>query len=261
MSLLIGSSAMGGLSVLVVFLLLWGLSLRLSDSSIVDVAWGPGFFFLALVVWKVSGQPLDMRRGMMLGMVGLWGIRLGAYLAYRNWGRGEDRRYLAMRNRHGERWPLRSLVIVFFLQGFLLWLISWPVQVAVVFGGPEDLGVWDGIGLLLYVIGLGFEVVADWQLARFRARETDPGALLISGVWRYSRHPNYFGEALLWWGIGLVACSAGGVWWCLIGPGVLSFLLLRVSGVPMLEATLSEEKPGYADYVRRTNAFVPWFPR
>lgn len=236
--------------------LLWLLSIPMRDVSIVDMAWGPGFVLMAVVARYTAVDP-GARSWLALLAAALWGFRLAGHLALRARGRGEDVRYARMRREHGDGFPLRSLVTVFWLQGVLIAVLSAPVWVAVrSSGGPGPLG-W--VGLALFGVGFAFETVADRQLSRFKQGVGKGGGVLDTGLWRYSRHPNYFGEAVLWWGFGLLGVDAGAPWTLFASLGV-TFLLLRVSGVPLLEEGLRERRPGYAEYVRRTPAFIPWFP-
>jgi steroid 5-alpha reductase family enzyme len=238
---------------------LWLLSLRLRDASIVDIFWGLGFAVVAWTAHLTSGSETP-RAWLACVMVTIWGVRLATHLARRNLGHGEDYRYRAMRAKHGDRFPLVSLATVFLLQAGLLWIIALPVQLVHAPGAVAPLGVIDVAGVLAWAIGLTLEWAADVQLMRFKRLQSNKGAVMDRGLWRYSRHPNYFGNFLLWWGIGLVGVGAG-AWWSLIGPALLTFLLVRVSGVALLESTIAERRPGYRDYVARTSAFVPWFPR
>jgi steroid 5-alpha reductase family enzyme len=258
------SGALGGAAVAVAALMVgtWLVSLALRNASIVDITWGLGF---VVVAW-VSALRADAASGaasVLVAMVTVWGLRLGVFLFWRNHGNGEDYRYVAMRRRWGKRFWLISLGTVFVLQGALMWIVSLPVQVAHV-GDARDgalAGVALVIGLALYAIGLLFEVVGDAQLARFKADPTNEGKVMRSGLWRYTRHPNYFGDACVWWGVGIVAQAVTGTWWALLGPLVMNILLLRVSGVALLERSLRKRKPDYAEYVRTTSAFVPRPPR
>ena len=258
------SGALGGAAVAVAVLMVgtWLVSLVLRNASIVDITWGLGF---VVVAW-VSALRADAASGaasVLVAMVTVWGLRLGVYLFWRNHGNGEDYRYVAMRRRWGKRFWLISLATVFVLQGVLMWIVSLPVQVAHV-GDARDgalAGVALVIGLALYAIGLLFEVVGDAQLASFKADPTNEGKVMRSGLWRYTRHPNYFGDACVWWGVGIVAQAVTGTWWALLGPLVMNILLLRVSGVALLERSLRKRKPDYAEYVRTTSAFVPRPPR
>ncbi|MFM8411281.1 MAG: DUF1295 domain-containing protein [Alphaproteobacteria bacterium] len=244
-----------------VFFLLWLLSLRLRDASIVDSWWGPGFVLVALVTFLSTPGGARPRRLLVLALTAAWGLRLGAHIFRRNHGKPEDPRYQAMRRSWGERFPLVSLVTVFGLQALILWVVSAPVQVAQRSAVPATLGAWDMAGLATWAIGFFFEAVGDAQLARFRADPANAGRVMDRGLWRWTRHPNYFGDACAWWGLWLVACAVPGGWLTVVSPLVMTFLLRRVSGVPMLEHGMAKRRPGYEEYVRRTSPFVPWPPR
>jgi len=252
------SVAMSGLvAILAAMTLLWALSLRLKDVSIVDPFWGPGFV-LVTVTYLVTDARFTDRGLLVLVLVTAWAARLGYHLLRRNRREGEDPRYAAMRASGGPGWARRSLFTVFWLQAVLLWVISAPLFGSVVSSRP--LGAGDVAGTVVFLIGFAIESLADLQLARFKADPSNRGRVLDAGLWRYSRHPNYFGEFVLWWGLYLVA-AAGGAYWTVIGALLISFLLLKVSGVTMLEEGLKSSKPGYAEYVRRTSTFVPWPPK
>jgi steroid 5-alpha reductase family enzyme len=250
-------AAAGLVVVLTSLTLLWLVSLRLRDASIVDPFWGPGFALATLTYWLVDGSP-SARGTLVLVLVAAWALRLGWHLLRRNRREGEDPRYAAMRARHGERFPRVSLFRVFWLQGAILWIISLPLLAAVRSDPP--LGLLDLLAAAIALSGLVIEATADGQLRRFRADPASRGRVLDTGLWRYSRHPNYFGDAVVWWGLWGVA-AAGGAWWTVFSPAAMTFLLLEVSGVPLLEKGLEESRPGYAEYVRRTSAFVPWPPK
>jgi steroid 5-alpha reductase family enzyme len=240
--------------ILVFMIALWAASVRLRDASIVDPFWGPGF---AGVAWASLAASGPSPRGLLLAvLVTLWGLRLGIHLARRARGHGEDRRYAAMRATHGERFWIVSLFTVFLLQGALMWTVSLPLQAGAALGRETPLGPLDAVGAAIFGVGLAFEAVADAQLARFLADPANRGQVMDRGLWRFSRHPNYFGDFLVWWGLGAVALSAG-AWWALAGPAVMTALLLRVSGVTLLEQTIGERRPGYAEYAARTSAFFP----
>jgi len=242
------------------FAALWVASLRLRNASIVDVYWGPGFAAIAALTFLLSDAP-GPRGALLVAMAALWGLRLGAYLAWRNGGKGEDPRYAAMRRRHGQRFARVSLYTVFALQAALMWLVSLPLQVAALRPGAAPFGALDALGLALFAAGLGFEAIGDWQLARFKADPGNRGRVMERGLWRYTRHPNYFGDSLAWWGMFCVAAATPLGPWTVLCPALMTFLLLRVSGVPLLERSLARTRPGYADYVARTSAFVPLPPR
>ena len=238
--------------------LLWLVSLRRRDASIVDPFWGTGFALVAWLGWA-SSDGAGPRRALALALVTVWGLRLSLHLLRRNAGKGEDPRYRAMRVARGERFWLVSLFTVFLLQGALMWVISLPLQVAVAADEPARLGFLDGLGAALWATGFLFEAVGDWQLARFRRDPASRGRVLDTGLWRYTRHPNYFGDALLWWGLGCLGLAAGAAW-TLVSPILMTVLLLEVSGVSLLEKDIAQRRPAYRDYARRTSAFFPWFP-
>jgi steroid 5-alpha reductase family enzyme len=238
---------------------LWLLSLALRDASIVDIWWGPGFAAITAVAYALaaSGHP---RQTLMLTLVAAWGLRLGLYLFARSRGHGEDPRYQAMRRSWGARFPLVSLFTVFGLQGLLMWFISLPMQLTQADpGGP--LGLLDAIGCTVFVAGLAFESIGDFQLARFRASRASEGQVLEGGLWRFTRHPNYFGDAVVHAGIFLVALGGPFGAWTFLSPAVMWFFLMRVSGVPMIERSIGKRRPGYAAYQARTNAFFPGPPK
>jgi steroid 5-alpha reductase family enzyme len=237
---------------------LWSLARR--DASVVDTLWGPGFLIVASVAAATAGGAFA-RTALILGLVGLWAIRLALHIGLRSLGCGEDYRYREMRERHGRRFPSVSLFTVFGLQGAILLFVAQPLVVAVVSPTPTRLGACDLAGTLVFLVGFFWEAVSDEQLRRFRADPANRGQVMDRGLWRFSRHPNYFGEALLWWGWWLVAAAVPSGWATFAGPLLMTFLLLRVSGVALLEKGLSRTKSGYADYVARTPAFVPWLPR
>ena len=235
----------------------WLLSLVLRDVSIVDSVWSL-FFLAATIVFIQLSAESGTRAELVLVLVGIWSIRLAAYLTWRNWGESEDRRYAAMREKHGSGFALKSLLIIFSLQAALAWIIAFPLYPAAT--GPWPIGVLDYLGAALVLVGIGFETVSDLQLARFKASDENQGKVLDQGLWRYTRHPNYFGDFCVWWGLYLIAASAGG-WWTVFSPLLMSVLLLKVSGVALLEKDISERRPTYADYVSRTNAFFPGPPQ
>ncbi len=239
---------------------LWLVSLLLRDAGIANVSWGLALVGLT-VLYALLNQPLVPRGVLVLGLVVVWGVRLTAHLLWRNWGRSEDPRYAAMRTAWGSRFGPVSLFTVFGFQALLLWLISAPLFHAVQANVPAPLGWISALGVGLWTVGMYFEGVADWQLLRFQAKPENEGKVLATGLWRYSRHPNYFGEFLVWWGMFLIAAETLTGWWTIVSPLLVTFLLLRVSGVPMSDALLRRTLGDYRHYVERTNAFFPWFPR
>lgn len=239
------------------FVLIWLASLLRRDASLVDRFWGFGFVVLALFYWWRTGMHAA---GLVpLLAVSVWGLRLSAYLTWRNWGHGEDYRYAAMREKHGPVFPWVSLASVFLLQAVILWIVAFPLLPAVAHSDTST-AFWLPAGLALWLPGMFFETVGDWQMARFRADPANHGKVMDRGLWRYTRHPNYFGDICVWWGLYLMAVPAGG-WWTLFAPLLMSFLLARVSGVTLLEKKLDTSRPGYREYKRRTNALIPGPPR
>jgi steroid 5-alpha reductase family enzyme len=235
----------------------WLLSLVKRDVSIVDSLWSV-FFVVAALVYFLALTQASPRAVLVLILVSLWALRLFAYITWRNWGDEEDRRYQAMREKRGKAFAWQSLYVVFLLQAAIAWLVSLPLLGAI--HGTAPLGALDALGVLVFGVGLFFEAVGDWQLARFKANPDNKGKVMDRGLWRYTRHPNYFGDFALWWGFYLIAVGAG-AWWSFPGPLLMSFFLLKVSGVALLEKDIGERRPKYADYIRRTNAFFPGPPK
>lgn len=212
---------------------------------------------VAWVAWTVADDP-GTRQTLAAALVTVWGLRLSIHLSIRNLGKGEDYRYQAMRRRWGKRFPLVSLGTVFVLQALLMWIVSLPIQVTMVNAPDTAWLAW--LGVAIWAVGFFFETVGDLQLARFKADPDNKGKVMDRGLWRYTRHPNYFGDFAVWWGLFLVAVTGVSMLWTIVGPILMSFLLLRVSGVAMLEKTIGKRRPGYDEYAERTNAFFPWFP-
>ncbi len=246
--------------ILVLMTTLWGVSVAMSDTSIVDIFWGAGFVVIAWVTVAVADGSAG-RQLLLAVLTTVWGLRLALHLARRNLGHGEDARYRTMRARHGKRWPRRSLWAVFWGQGLLMWIVSLPVQAGQADATPGGLIWLDALGVAIWCAGFCFEAVGDWQLDRFKADPASRGQVMDRGLWRYTRHPNYFGDFAVWWGLFLIALSTGSAWWTIIGPILMSVLLVRVSGAGLLERTIGERRPGYAEYVRRTSGFIPRPPR
>jgi steroid 5-alpha reductase family enzyme len=247
-------------AVVVLMLTLWVISVAIHDASIVDPVWGLAFVLIAWTAVATTSSRTSVAT-LLVGLVTIWGLRLSIYLGRRNLGKGEDFRYQAMRRRYGARFPLISLFIVFLLQAGLAWVVSLPVQAGI--QGSAGASLTSPLvlaGVVLWAIGLAFESVGDLQLARFKRDPSNQGQVLDRGLWRYTRHPNYFGDFLVWWGFFLVA-AATGAWWTVVGPVLMAILLIRVSGAGLLEQTIGERRPGYADYIRRTSGFVPRPPR
>lgn len=245
-------------TVMAMMFAIWLLSLIKKDASIVDVFWGLGFVMVAWLTFLQADGYLV--RGVLITLLTtLWGLRLALYILVRNWGHGEDRRYQAWRAQYGPRFWWVSLFTVFGLQGLLLWVISLVLQVGQISAIPARLVIWDFLGAIVWTVGFLFEVVADWQLYRFKAEPDNKGKVMNKGLWAYSRHPNYFGESLVWWGLFLITLATPGSFWVVICPLLITFLLLKVSGVTLLEKTIVESRPEYEKYVKSTSSFIPWF--
>ena len=241
-------------------LLLWLVSLWLKNSSIVDIFWGTGFVIFTWVAFLLTPDGFMTRKLLLCVQVTIWGLRLSIHLLLRNWGKAEDFRYQTWRKEAGSSWWWKSLFKVFLLQGSLMLIVAVPLLAAQIQPLPDHLTWVDLIAIPVWLVGFIFEALGDWQLKRFKADPTNKGKLLTTGAWRYSRHPNYFGDATQWWAFYLIALSAGG-WWTIFSPVLMTGLLLRVSGVSLLEKSLKETKPGYQEYIETTSEFIPWFPR
>ena len=237
----------------------WAISLVMRDASIVDIAWGSGFVLVAWVsYWLSDGN--STRSLLLTVLTTIWGLRLAFYLAKRNLGHGEDFRYQSMRRKHGDRFAIVSLYTVFGLQGLFMFIVSLPVQLGQVREEPGFciIGV---VCVLVWGVGIYFEAVGDAQLARFKRDPANKGLVMDQGLWRYTRHPNYFGDSCVWWGLGLIAAESSLGIFGLIGPVVMTFLLVKVSGAAMLDRAMLKRKPGYENYVATTSGFIPRPPR
>lgn len=239
-----------------IMLLLWLLSVAMRDASIVDPYWGFGFVVLAWTAAVISSH-LNSRSILIVTLVTIWGIRLSAYLLWRNLGKGEDRRYQAMREKHGKDFWWVSLLTVFVLQGTIMWFVAMPLLVALYYSpSASSFGIIDALGVIVWFTGLFFETVGDYQMAKFKSDPGNQGQVMNTGLWRYTRHPNYFGDFCIWWGHYLVSLAAG-AWWTFLSPAIMSFFLIKVSGVKLLESDMAERRPGYREYQKSTNAFFP----
>lgn len=232
--------------------LVWLLSVLKRNVAIVDVLWSLMFLIGALVYARTT--EVGPRATWLVWLVALWALRLAVYIGARNWGHPEDRRYQAIRARNDPGFAFKSLYLVFLLQAVLASIVALPLLGATT--GQNVVGWLDIAGILLFAFGFLFESIGDWQLSRFKADPASHGKVMRTGLWRYTRHPNYFGEFCVWWGFYLIALSAG-AWWSIPGPVLISYLLLRVSGVRLLEKDIGKRRPEYADYIRQTNAFFP----
>ncbi len=251
---------LAGVVVAAIMVTTWLISLPLRNASIVDITWGLGFVVVAWAV-RLGADGYVPRQNLLVALTSIWGLRLGGYLWWRNHGKGEDFRYRAMRKKAGSSFPLRSLVTVFALQGVIMWTVSLPVQLGQVDESGDAWPVFAVIGTALWLVGMAFETGGDIQLARFKADPANQGQLLTTGLWAWTRHPNYFGDFAVWWGIALVAFPQMPGPIGVIGAATISFMLVKVSGVAMLERSLTKRKPGYDEYVARTPAFLPRPPR
>lgn len=249
-------------AVIMVFMTaLWLVSVFLKNASIVDPFWGTGFVIAAWFYYLNTPDGLAARKLLIVLLTTVWGLRLSLYLLWRNWGHGEDFRYQQFRQKYGpERYWWFSFFQVFLLQGVLMWLISAPLLGAQIRTGSSGLTVLDWLATAVWLIGFAFEAGGDFQLARFKADPANQGKLLTTGFWKYTRHPNYFGDSAVWWGYGLLSLAAGSILPA-FGAVLMTLLIIRVSGVAMLEKSMKKSKPGYEAYVERTSAFFPWFPK
>jgi steroid 5-alpha reductase family enzyme len=247
-------------AVMVMMFGVWLLSLIKRDASIVDVFWGLGFVVVAWLTFLQTDGYLG-RKILITLLTTLWGLRLAMHILIRDWGHGEDRRYQAWRAQYGARFWWVSLFTVFGLQGVLLWAISLILQVGQMSAIPARLIILDFLGAIVWTVGFIFEAVADWQLYRFKTDPENKGKVMKKGLWAYSRHPNYFGESLIWWGLFLITLATPGSFWTVISPMVITFLLLKVSGVTLLEKTIVDSRPEYRDYIESTSSFIPRLPR
>lgn len=238
----------------------WFVSLVYRNVTIVDSLWGLGFVLIAWMTFIMSNG-FWARNFLIALLVTMWGLRLSLYLSWRNWGKGEDPRYGSWRKKAGDRFWLVSLFKVFTLQALFLWVISISLQIGQLASRPDTLTWLDGLGIFVWVTGFIFESAGDWQLAQFKSDPVNKGRVMNRGLWAYTRHPNYFGEFLVWWGIFLITLSTPNSWWTILSPILVTAVLLKMTGIPLTEKGLIEKRPGYSDYIRRTSAFVPWLPK
>ena len=249
-----------GAFVATLMLAAWLVSLRLRNASIADIVWGCGFVLIAWVACVTVNRPLDWRQALLVGITTFWGLRLSLHLFRRKLGQPEDERYQTMRAQHAHRFGWISLVTVFGLQGLLMFVVSLPVQLGQM-EPSTPLGWVAYVGMTACAVGLFFEVVGDYQLAQFSREPANKGKTMNTGLWHYTRHPNYFGDSCLWWGLGLIAFETQYGAWGLLGPALITYLLTQVSGVPMLEAAMLKRNPAYKTYQAATSAFFPWPPK
>jgi steroid 5-alpha reductase family enzyme len=235
------------------------LALKLEDNSIVDVAYGIGFLLVGWVTF-IGYAETQARQMLLLALVSIWGLRLAAHIGLRKLKEnGEDPRYAQWRESWGETFVWRSFLQIFMLQGAVIYLVALPLLLVMRDSGAP-LGWLDLIGVLIWAFGFVYEAVGDWQLKQFKSDPENRGRIMRYGLWRTTRHPNYFGEATLWWGIFLIALGTPLGWLAIISPVLIDFLLLKVSGIPMLEERYADN-PEFQEYKKHTNAFFPWFPK
>jgi len=247
------------LVIMTMMTLLWIISIFLKNVSIVDLFWGFGFVVASAFYFLNTGY--TVRKIILMSLVAIWGCRLSIYLAWRNYGKGEDFRYREFRKKYGEkRYWWVSFFQVFLLQGILMWLISVPLLGAQYFGQSNQLNIFDLAGIVVWLTGFIFETGSDYQLAVFKADPGKKGKVLDTGFWRYSRHPNYFGDSAVWWGYAII-CLAAGSYIPILGSVLMTALIIKVSGVALLEKTLKTQKPQYTGYIEKTSSFFPWFPK
>ncbi|MGB3905305.1 MAG: DUF1295 domain-containing protein [Anaerolineae bacterium] len=240
--------------------LLWIISLALRNSSIVDPMWGTGLVLSTWLAFTLSPDGFPARKLLITALVTVWGARLTVHLLRRNWGKGEDYRYRQWREEAGPKWWWFSFFKVFLIQALVMSVLATAPVAANVSPSPAGLTILDLAALPVWATGFFFEAVGDLQLTRFLANPANKGKLLKTGLWRYTRHPNYFGEATMWWAHYLVALSVPYGFLTIVSPALITFLLLRVSGVALLEKSMVESTPGYTEYLETTSSFVPWFP-
>lgn len=249
--------AAGLVGTLSVATLTWVVSVLKRDVSIVDGVWAV-MFVVAATVYALGADHYTGRTALILILVVLWAVRLSGHIILRNWGEPEDRRYREIRKKYQPNFALKSLGLIFWLQAGMAWIISMPLWPALTLSAED--WMFDGLAITVWTVGMIFESVGDWQLSRFKADPANSGKVMDRGLWRYTRHPNYFGECLISLGFYFFALPAG-AWWTAVGPLLLTYMLLKFSGVTLLEQTIVDRRPAYRDYVFRTNAFIPGPPR
>ncbi len=254
--------ALTAAAALTLVLLLWLISIPLKDVSIIDMAFSAMIFSLLFITYWLTGAQ-GLTSDLILLLVFIWAARMSIYLVHRNWGHGEDPRYTKLRSWVPEGWPFHwlSLRQVFLLQGAVIWVLTLPQQVAMINSEAAHFGVFALIGLCMWCVGFFFETVGDYQLSQFKADSANRGKVMDIGLWRYTRHPNYFGELCQWWGLFVIALEAPWAWCGIIGPIIYSWLVVNVTGQRTLDKKMAREKPEYAEYMRRTSGLIPRPPR
>jgi steroid 5-alpha reductase family enzyme len=255
--ILLTAGMVTGISIFFYMLLFFLIAQIIKNNGIADIAWGGGFILIGIVN-IVLAKAVTGRQIIVMACVLIWGLRLILHIYSRIRGKSEDFRYRKMRERWGKKAAVRSFTHVFMLQGFFLVVIGFPIIIGNVYSEPA----WtpfDVVGIILWIAGFSIETISDFQLSRFiRIKKSNTNSIMTTGLWHYSRHPNYFGEALLWWGIFIMILSVPYGWLTVFGPALLTFLLLKVSGVPLLEKRYADN-PVYQEYAKKTSIFIPWF--
>lgn len=254
-----------GVNAVIVFgavLALWLISIPLRDVSIIDMVFAVILLAVTIASYFLA-DGAEPRKLLIVALVALWAVRITVHLVRRNWGHGEDARYTKLRSwvADDRAFVWLSLKKVFLLQGIVLWFVSLPVQVGQLIATPPQPGWVAYLGVAVWAFGMFFEVVADWQLSRFRADPANKGTVLDTGLWKYSRHPNYFGELCIWWGLFLVACEHPLGILTVVGPLLYTHLIINVTGQATLDKKLARSRPGYAEYMQRTSGMIPLPPR
>jgi len=240
--------------------LLWVISIFIKDVSIIDLFWGTGFVIVN-AYYMLMSDDMSLRKLILVVLVTIWGLRLSIYLSIRNIGKGEDARYKEFRRNYGEkRYWWFSFFQVFLLQAILMMIVSLPLLGIATGNSSEGLIFIDYIAILFWIIGISFEAGGDYQLYCFKLDKSNKGKVLNTGFWKYTRHPNYFGDTMVWWAYALFSIASGS-YWHIIGSVVMTLLIIKVSGVALLEKSLNETKPQYREYIEKTNSFFPWFPK
>ncbi|WP_372751037.1 DUF1295 domain-containing protein [Labilibaculum sp.] len=248
------------LIIFILVTLLWIYSISIKNVSIIDLFWGLGFVIVASF-YSLMCEELNGRIILVWVLVSVWGLRLSIYLAWRNIGKGEDFRYQEFRRNYGpKRYWWFSYFQVFLLQGALIMLVSLPLLGVTENSKSANIGLIDYLGILIWLVGFAFEAGGDYQLAVFKKDPRNKGKVLTTGFLRYTRHPNYFGDAAVWWAYALFSIAAGS-YWQIIGSLLMTILIVKVSGVDLLEKSLQNKKPSYQEYINKTSSFIPWFPK
>ena len=248
------------IGVMIMMTSLWIISIIIRNVSIVDIFWGIGFVIVA-GIYLYFDKEIQTRDIIVFVLVTIWGLRLSLYLSYRNYGKSEDYRYQEFRRKYGaHRYWWFSFFQVFLLQGVLITVISLPLLGVSLSSHKDELNFIDFLALGVWIVGFLFETVGDYQLMKFKSKGSNKGKVLDKGLWRYTRHPNYFGDAAVWWAYGLFAIASGAYWY-IAGSPIMTYLIVRISGVSLLEQSLKEKKPEYREYIQKTSSFFPWPPR